>query len=215
MLSLKDQAIKNALENSWDEAEKLNKQILEENPNDIDTLNRLAFSLLKLGKFTESKKTYRKVILLDKTNPIAVKNLKKIDAIEKQKIENIFVSQVNGVRLDELFIEEAGKTKIIELKNVADKSTLSLLQPGDNVNLIIKRSKIFVQSPSKHYIGMLPDNIGFRLIPFMQGGNEYLACIKSINDKTATIFMKELKKAKKYKNQPSFIAVSPTNKKEK
>lgn len=210
----KDLAIKKALDNRWEEAFQLNQILLKENPNDLDTLNRLAFSLIKLGRLVYAQKTYKKVIALDKTNPIALKNLKKIDSISKQHFD-LYSSKLsnNNVRVDELFIEEAGKTKIVELKNIADKITLSYLQPGDEVYLVIKRSKIFAQTSNKKYVGMLPDNMSTRLIPFMRAGNEYQSYIKSIDEKNVMIFIKESKKSKKLQYQPSFTYPSSVVKK--
>jgi len=210
-IPLKDQAIKSALENNWNDAYKINFRLLEENPEDIDTLNRLAFSLIKLSKFKQAKDAYQKVIQLDKTNPIATKNLKKLETMSKQKgsKKSLSADTTNAntsMPLDELFIEETGKTKTVELKNVADKKSLSLLQPGDLVCLAVKRSKIFIQSYDKKYIGMLPDSIGMRLITFIKGGNEYQACIKALTEKTVIVFIKESKKMSKFKNQQSFTA---------
>jgi hypothetical protein len=51
---------------------------------------------------------------------------------------------------------------------------------------------------------MLPDNIGTRLISFIKGGNEYQACIKGIDDKEVIVFIKEVKRAKKFSDQSSF-----------
>jgi hypothetical protein len=38
----------------------------------------------------------------------------------------------------------------------------------------------------------------------MQGGNTYEACIKSIQDKDLMIFVRETKRAGKFKSMPSF-----------
>src|SRR3989344_205 len=205
MLPLKDLAIKKALENNWKEACDINKKILEDNSSDIDALNRLAFSYIKLGKYSKARSIYKQVIKIDDSNPIALKNIKKIDSMSKQDIKNPKLTMHDStVVIEDLFIEEAGKTKTVELKNIADRRTLSFLQAGDMVSLVIKRSKIFVQAEEKKYIGMLPDNVSMRLIPFMKGGNEYQAYIKSVNDKNASIFIKEVKKVGKFKNQQSF-----------
>lgn len=205
MPPLKDIAIKKALENNWQEACVINEQILKQNPDDIDSLNRLGFSLIKLGNFKKAKTIYKKVVGLDETNPIALKNLKKIEEMIKQHIKYCFQDNDRNVNLHELFIEEAGKTKIVDLKNIADKKTLSTLQIGDFMTLVIKRSKIFLQVENK-YIGMLPDNIGTRLIPFIKEGNEYKACIKSVDDKNVSIFIREVKRSSRFKNQPSFTS---------
>jgi len=207
-IPLKDLAVKAALENNWQEAIKINLSLITEDPADLDSYNRLAFSYLKIGKFKKAKEAYTQALVLDKTNPIALRNLKKLETVSKQK-KNADSPNANGssntsVTMHNLFIEEAGKTKTVELKNVTDKKSLSLLQPGDNVNLVPKRSKIFIQTQNKAYIGMLPDNIGMRLTALIKGGNEYQACIKAMDEKNVTVFIKEVKKMAKFKNQPSF-----------
>lgn len=209
MSSLKDLAIKYALENKWHDACSTNLQILEESPDNLDALNRLAFSYLRLSELDKAREIYGKVIAIDQTNPIALKNLKKIDLMTKITADGGQSSNGNSTfGLDNLYIEEAGKTKTIELKNIADRKTISQLQEGEMVALTAKRSKIFIQSQSNTYIGMLPDNIGMRLVSLIKGGNEYQACVKSISEKSITVFIRELKQSPKFKGQPSFIATS-------
>lgn len=199
---LKTLAINAALTNDWKQAEEINSQIILDNPDNIDSLNRLGFAFMKQGRYNKAKETYKKVITLDKTNPIAVKNLKRLETVSKGSKKD-GVTTTHNMTTD-IYIEEAGKTKTVELKNVADKKTLSVIEPGDSVFIVVKRSKIFVQSNDKKYIGMLPDNISMRLVTFMNGGNEYVACVKASDEKSVTIFIKETKKASKFKNQASF-----------
>lgn len=208
----KDLAVKYALSNNWEKAYKENLRLLDENPRDIDALNRIAHALVKLGKFKKAKSYYQKVLNIDRTNPIAVKNLKRLEAIVKSKRKETNSQprsdrgqNSSGLSIQDVFIEEAGKTKTVELKNLTDKKTVSVLQPGDTVTLAVKRSKIFVQMPDKTYIGMLPDSIGMRMITFINGGNEYSACIKSVSEKEVTVFIRETKKVSRFRDQPSFI----------
>jgi tetratricopeptide (TPR) repeat protein len=205
MASLKDLAIQAALNNNWQEACTLNLQILEEKEHDIDSLNRLAFAYLKLNQFSDAKKTYNQVLNIDATNPIASKNIKKIDTLSKQKPNNSSKSLAHAS--EDSYIEETGKTKTIELTNLADKKTLLLVQPGDQVSILPKRSKIFIQTEDKKYIGMLPDSVGMRLTSLIKGGNEYTAFVKAIGDKTVTVFIRETKRATRFKNQPSFSII--------
>ncbi len=202
MLHLKDHAIKLALDNNWEEAISVNKEMLAENPNDLDSLKRLAYAYMQSGRLEDAKDTYTRIIEFDKTNPIATKNLKKLSSLSQQKNGIASTSHIN--HMDNVFIQEAGKTKTVELTNVTDKRTLMSLQHGDDIHLIIKRSKIFALTQDKTFIGMLPDSIGIRLIGFIKGGNEYQACVKSVDDKSVTVFIKETKRAKKYSNQSSF-----------
>lgn len=207
---LKTLAINSALTNNWKQAEEFNLQLIAENPNDIDSLNRLGFALMKLGKYNKAREMYKKVIALDKTNPIALKNLKRLETVSQTDHQEGNGNGNQSFTFSGVFIEEAGKTKTVELKNIADKKMLSLVEPGEPVTMVIKRSKIFVQSMDKKYIGMLPDNISMRLISFMKGGNEYSSCIKACDEKMVMIFIKETKKSGRFKNQASFIS-SPTS----
>ncbi len=201
-MTLKDQAIKLALENNWEEAILINKELLDTASKDIDTLKRLAYAYMQAGKFDDAKETYSQIIELDRTNPIATKNLKKLSTLATQKNGVAIGNHTN--HMDNVFIQEAGKTKTVDLTNLADKRTLTTLQHGDEIHLTIKRSKIFALTTDKTFIGMLPDSIGIRLISFIKGGNEYQACVKGIDDKNVTLFIKEVKRSKKFFNQSSF-----------
>jgi len=196
MTPLKTQAIDIALSGDWNKAILVNKEILEKNPSDIDALNRLAFAYAFAGKTNSAKLTYKKVLDIDAANPIAIKNLKRLGSV---KIKSSLHISTN------MFLEEGGKTRIVALINVAPSQTIKSLQMGQLISLNIKRLKIFVLDEQKKYIGMLPDDIGKRLIKFLQGGNIYETYVKSVKDHEVTIFIKEVTRVPKFKNQPSFL----------
>jgi tetratricopeptide (TPR) repeat protein len=197
--NLKNRAIQTALTGDWQTAIDLNKEILTETPEDIDTLNRLALAYAITGKIKDAKQTYQKVFELDPLNSIAQKNLKKLDDKSKD-LQTGSVIQINCN-----FLEETGKTKIVELVNVAQSSIIQTLRIGQHVNLSVKRSKIFVLEGEKQYIGVLPDDIGIRLIKFINNGNAYEAFIKSTTGSKVFVFIKETKRVTKFKNHPSFV----------
>jgi hypothetical protein len=197
---LRDKAIHTALTGDWKTAVDLNKELLKEDPKDIDALNRLAMALMVMGKTTTAKTTYQKVLKIDPLNPIALRNLKQLKT-SKGKTWGALDLQLNNK-----FLEETGKTKVIELINTAQPGILQSLRTGESVNLAIKRSRIFVLKGEKQYLGVLPDDIGRRLIKFIKSGNKYEAYIKSSNTRKVVVFIKELKRGNKYKNQPSFLS---------
>lgn len=205
MTPLKAQAIQTALMGDWNNAVSINQLLLEENPNDIDTLNRLGFAHASLGNIKVAKDTYQKVLSLDNQNPIAIRNLKRLNGSAQQKS----TQAVQSSNISTLFIEEPGKTKVVDLLNIADKKVISPLRTGERLTLSVKRMKIFIHDHNKQYIGMLPDDIGRRLIRFMDGGNQYDACVKSVDNNKVSIFAREVKRSKQYANQPSF---PPTDK---
>ena len=201
MTQLKDKAIQAMLLGDWKSATSLNKALLNENPKDIDALNRLAYAFTILGKIQDARSTYRKVLKLDVLNQIAIRNIKKLIDFGPRQIAKS-VSSIKGV--NNIFLEETGKTKIISLVNTTQPKIIALLKTGQPVITAIKRSKIFIQDQNKQYLGVLPDDIGRRLIKLIKGGNAYEACIKSATEHNVSVFIKEIKRVSRYKNQPSF-----------
>ncbi|MCL5432925.1 MAG: DUF4919 domain-containing protein [Patescibacteria group bacterium] len=203
MVPLKTLAIETALTGDWNTAISLNQKLLAENPDDIETLNRLAFAFSIIGKAKNAKTLYKKVLKLDTKNPIALKNLKRLSCNDFKS--NVHAQSPFLARVDTMFIEESGKTKIIDLVNVAESKIITDLMTGEPLNFRIKRSKIFVLDQRDRYIGVLPDDIGKRLIKFIKGGNTYEAYVKSTENHKVIIFVKETRLAPCFKNQPSFI----------
>ena len=202
-MTLKNQAIQTALEGNWPNAISINKSLVKENPEDIDALNRLSFAYTITGKLKEAKSAYLKVLALDPLNPIALRNLKKL----KDKNFNAAGNGNSNTHLNNNFLEEPGRTKVVELVNIAQPKFVEALRTGQSVELSVKRLKIFVLE-QKQYIGVLPDDIARRLIKFIKGGCDYSAYIKSSSQHKVTIFIKEVKKTSKFKDQVSFTSTS-------
>ena len=205
MTPLKTQAVQTALMGDWDTAILLNQLLLKENPNDIDTLNRLAYALASTGDTKKAKDIYQKVLALDVQNPVAIRCLKKLTVIGKHHLNGQAMQQMNNI-----FIEEPGKTKVIELVNIADPKVISQLRCGEILTLSLKRMKIFVLDLQKRYIGMLPDDMSKRLIRFLHGGNTYAAYVKTSDNSKVMILIRETLRVPKFKNQPSFTASERT-----
>lgn len=201
MVTLKNQAIQTALSGDWQKAVNLNKSLIEEDPNDIDALNRLAFALTILGKIKDAKSAYQKVLKIDSLNSLAVRSLKKLDG----KTNSGQGASSSGFLVNNSFIEEQGKTKIVELVNTAQPSIINNLRTGQSIKLSIKRLKIFALTDDNSYVGVLPDNIGKRLIKFIKAGNIYDAFVKSAHEHHVIVFLKEVKKLSKFKDQLSFL----------
>ncbi|MBI2612137.1 tetratricopeptide repeat protein [Candidatus Gottesmanbacteria bacterium] len=195
-------AINAALLCNWKDAEIINEKILRQNPKNTEALNRLAYSLLQQGKIEDAKRAYKKVIRIDKYNNIAQKNLQKLGNLKR------IDRKANGQEViinPNLFLEEPGKTRSVSLINVAPFSVLSSLTIGQEVFLSPKRFSIEVRDRQRRYIGGLPDDLSFRLLRFLKEGNTYRTIVKSITKNASSVFLKEIKRMGKFKNQPSFI----------
>lgn len=201
-MTLKNQAIQTALEGNWQNAIAINKSLIKEDPQDVDAFNRLALAYAITGKLKDAKATYQKVINIDPLNPIALRNLKRL---KENGLKSGGTNQ--NTQINNKFLEEPGKTKVVELVNIAQPKFIENLRTGQSVEISAKRLKIFV-SEGKQYIGVLPDDIARRLIKFMKNGCIYEAYIKSANQHKVTVFVKEIKKTSKFKDYPSFTSIS-------
>lgn len=195
-------AVKLALSGRWEEAVKINKKILKNNPEDTAALNRLAFAYQAQGEISKAKSAYTKVLKLDKYNNIALKNIQRLSLLKGKKKLHTFKQAVNN-QLDS-FLEEPGKTKVVSLVNLAPLSVISQLRPSQPVNLGCKRKSLMVFDQNEKYLGALPDDLAFKLMRFLNAGYKYNAVVRSAEKNNVVILIRELSRGKKYKNQPSF-----------
>ena len=207
--NLYQKAIDAALDSKWEEALKINRKIIKVDPNNIDALNRQAKAYMELGKPNLAKKYYSEVLKIDPYNPIALKNLKIIKSL-KSNGQN-FISNCHGKLSPSLFLQEPGKTKIVNLLKVAEPQKLSVVFCGMKVGTIIKNRKITIVDPNGNYLGVLPDDINHRLLRLFKGGNKYELFIKSIRVNGLSIIIKETFRSKSFKNQPSFLEYSDSS----
>lgn len=204
---LESKAIEAALSCNWDEALEINKKIVKEDPNNIPCLNRLGRVLIELGKLTQAKKIYLRVLELDPYNPIAQKNLKKLQTIRKLKEKpNGEILQSNDTPFSaSFFLEEAGVTKVVSLVKVAEPQKLSRLYAGGAVYLVTKNRGITITDSDNNYLGVLADDTAHLLLKLIRGGNRYSALIKSVRPNGLSILIRETFRSKKFKNQASFL----------
>lgn len=196
---LAQQAIDAALANHWSKAIELNEKIIKLDSQNTAAFNRLTKAYLELGKKKESRAAIKKVLKLDRFNPIAQKNLQKINLFKPKKA-------ISATPADpDLFIEEPGKTKTVNLINLADKSIIGRLSVSEEVSLVPRQWRISVVSQSGDNLGKLPDDVSQRLKSLMKGGNQYQAYIRSTSD-GVKVFIREIFRSKKFANQPSFIS---------
>ncbi|MBM3284055.1 hypothetical protein FJY90_07510 [Candidatus Gottesmanbacteria bacterium] len=198
-------AIKASLSRDWKKAISLNQALLEKTPNDISAMNRLAYAYIQIQKIEEAKKIYHKILTLDKYDLIARKNLNKISCLTKKTKKIKQVSRNQASISPGLFIEEAGKTKTVTLIHPPQAEVLSNISSGDTVRLFPKKHSIEVRDYNNVYLGVLPDDIAFRLLYLIRAGNEYLTIVKNVSKNSLSVFIREIKRSKRFLHQPSFI----------
>lgn len=201
-------AIDACLDCKWNEAIKLNKQIIKVDPGNVDALNRLAKSYMELGKFNLARKFYAASLECDPYNPIASKNLKIIKSFKKNGNGEAPLPNGHNRISPSLFLQEPGKTKIVSLLKVAEPQKLSKAFCGMMVEMLIKNRKITIVDSGGGYLGVLPDDVSHNIMRLLTGGNKYEIYIKAIKVNGLSILIREVFRSKRFKNQPSFLETS-------
>jgi len=191
-------AIQAALAGKWEEAIEINKKILKEDPQDIDSLNRIARAYAEIGNIDKAKATAKKVLKLDLFNTIAAKSLKKWKGVRSG--DSIRSKTTSA----EAFLEEPGKTKIVPLLHLGDKITIASLDSGDELDIKPHGHRIALATLDGKYVGKLPDDLSARLRMLIKHGNEYQVLIKSIEPTCVRVFIRETKRTPKLADTNSF-----------
>ncbi len=196
---LKQLAIASAKTASWQIAIDANNTILERNDQDTAALNRLGVALIQLKSYKLAKTTFEKVLKIDKTNLLAQKNLNRLKTSKHVDIN--LVGQ-------EDFIEEPGKTRVVELHRLAGNTVLSGLAAGMACVLKVKKRYISVEV-ADHYVGALPEDLSFRLTKLMNSGNTYRCFIRSVSNHHVSVYLREEFRALRNSDTPSFPVSKP------
>ena len=198
--SLAQDAISSALTSNWKEAIRINHLIVETNPNDVDALNRLGRAYAETNQLARAKKYAHQVLKIDPFNPIAQKSLLRWGRIKFKSTSHL---SDNFARPD-TFLEEPGKTKIVNLLNLGSSKVVESLNTADEVKIKAYTHRVTVTTLDGKYIGKLPDDLAARLRTLVKGGNKYCAFIKSIDPTNFKIFIRETYRGKDYLNTSSF-----------
>ena len=206
--SLAQEAIAAALNCNWSHAQKINEKLLSRDEGNVEALNRLARAQACLGFIPKALKTYKKVLLVDPFNIIALKNIDKLS-----KSNGTFLVPQNGmgsngqnspINISKVFLDEPGRTKLVNLLNLAPPAILAGLNCGDKLEINPKNHSISVCLENGTYLGAFPDDLAHRLISFIAGGNKYEAYVRSNTTKSLTVFVREVLRSEKFGNQPTF-----------
>jgi len=184
-ISLAQKAVSLALGGEWKKALEVNLTILKENPDDIDSLNRLARCYAETGDAKMAIETTQKVLNLDPVNPIAQRCILKWKSAKHE--ENHQSTAVSP----EAFLEESGKTKMVTLLNPGDQSVLVNLDSGDEVMLTAHSHKVSVVDTGGKYVGCLSDDLAARIRNLLKKGNKYQVLVTSVDTKDVSVLIRE------------------------
>ena len=195
-----DEAIELALATRWPEAVQLNRSIMDRFGADEDTLNRLGKAHTELGQMDEAIEAYQGTLKINPVNPIAHKNLAKLQALRGGQPVPTSKTKVDV----DAFIEETGKTALTAIHVHADGDPCSKVSGGDPVKLIVAGDTMNVETARGVSLGHLEHALGRRLIKFLEGGNRYSGAVATCDGGAIKIIVRETYQDPKFFGRPSF-----------
>jgi hypothetical protein len=202
---LEKRAIRAANMLNWSDALLVNQSILEIDTSNTSALNRMARAYTQMKDMVLAKKTYLKVLEIDPYNTIAKKNL--------LNLKHANPTCVGSIQSGNSYIEEPGKTKIIQLCRVAEPSILTSLAVGTPCFLKLKTHRVGVETEQQGYIGSLPDDLSHHLSELIKGGAEYMVTVQSVNKTECKVFIRECMKPRSLSHLTSFPSVNQSKEK--
>jgi len=182
-----EEAINLAMQGRWEEAVEVNKNIIELQPNDVEAYNRLGRALAELGRYAEAREAYSHVLELDPKNSIAKRRLEQLAQLKEDEQPKRSGRGINY----RFFVEEANKSRIVDLCNLAPRETIAKIFTGEQVNLQVQGQRLIVVTESGEYLGEVEPKIGMRLIDLIKGGNKYQGAVTSLTDGRVKIMIRE------------------------
>jgi tetratricopeptide (TPR) repeat protein len=169
---LAQQAIGLAMQSRWEDSLTVNRRILELFPNDPEASNRIGNALSELNRVPEALEAYERTLASQPTNPIALRNLQRLQRVVEAGDVGAKASQKLSPAF---FVEEVGKTGLTALAELAGPESISRVAAGDEVNLKLTKGVLQAVLPDATYLGNVEHNLAERLTRLMKSGNKYQA----------------------------------------
>lgn len=202
------EAIRMALEGRWSEAARLNRQILDREPENVEALTRLGKALTELKQYDEAYAIYGRALEIDPYNRIARKNRERLGEMMRQaqgRPEGATEQEAAREQiLPDLFISESGKSAVIPLYAIAPARVLRQMSRGQVVRLEVVEQGIEVKTGDGVRLGRLDPRIGRRLAEFIQIGNRYAAAIADVDERQIKVFIRETRQHPRLVGRLSF-----------
>ena len=188
--SLIKSAIREASNNNWEKAKKLNLVILNITKNNIETLNRLGISYMKLLDKKNATKCFQYVLKISPNNTIAQKNINKLQfnlPNKKKTLDKIDTSNL---------VNETGKSINLKCNITNSKKILNQgIDTGSKLTIKNRKASIEIYKGNSKIL-FIENNIAKRISNLINLGNEYSCTVLGVSGNSININIKELSKSK-------------------
>jgi hypothetical protein len=197
-------AVELALAGNWSEAAEANRDILADQPDDVEAQNRLGKSLSEIGAIDEAIAAFQQALALSPHNRIARRNL---DRLSSQLSSNTGPAKKGAGRKSgtpgtpratvraaarAAVREEAGKSGVVPLVNLGKPDVATRMAPGDAVELESTGNVIKAVTGDGVRLGQVEPRLGARISRLMAGGNRYEAALKETDEGDVTLLIREV-----------------------
>ena len=190
---LSRRAVELAIQGDWVAAAGLNREIIEQYPENIESHNRLGKALMEMGARDEAAQAFRSALALSPYNGIARKNIERLAAMgstDGPGRPQTGSRRGNGGRRT-VVTEEIGKSVVVPLLNLPGPKAISRLSAGDIVELAASGRAVKATAENGSPIGQVEPRVGARLARLMAGGNRYEAAIKNLDGNGVALLIRE------------------------
>ncbi|MDA1035347.1 MAG: hypothetical protein O3B65_00525 [Chloroflexi bacterium] len=196
------EAVALAMECKWEEAAGVNREIIEFSPDDLDAWNRLGKALLELGDAKGSRAAFEHTLTIDPSNTIARKNIERLSL-------GSYASSIGGAQADRrMFNGDSGKSAQVALMGVTAGKGRLYLAPGGAIDLRPNNGNLTVFSSDGRFVGIVPPQLGRRLVLLMEAGNRYDGAIASTTADAVKVVLRESYQHPSQRSKVSFPSSS-------
>ena len=191
-------AIREASNNNWEKAKKLNLAILNITKNNIETLNRLGISYMKLLDKKNATKCFQYVLKISPNNTIAQKNINKLQlnlSKKKKSVDKIDTSNL---------VNETGKSVNLKCNITNSKKIFNQgIDTGSKLTIKNEKTSIGIYKGNSKIL-IIENNIAKRISNLINLGNEYTCTVLGVSENSVNINIKEISKSNKTNQIISF-----------
>ncbi len=183
-------AVESAMAGQWNDAVEINRALLEDHPDELETYNRLGKALGELGHNREAREAFQKALELSPHNSIAKKNLERLARLADETPASP-EGNGSGTPRRHAFIEESGRAAVTELMKLGPAEVLLKVSPGRSLKLTVSGKALKVTTATDEYVGQVEPRIASRLLRLMDGGNVYEAAVTGVDERELHIIIRE------------------------
>ena len=198
-------AVRLAMDGEWAEAARLNREILEAAPDNVEAMNRLGKALTELGESGQALDAFRRALALSPGNPIATKNVERLLAESRSGSAPAarVCSGAGSTLKPRMFIADSGKSADVTLLASTSAGNPS---PGMPVTLEANGTTLGVMAPDGSCLGLVPPNMARRLLCLISGGNRYEGAVSGTARGAVRVVLREAYQHPSQRSKVSFPA---------